>query len=73
MSSSDQIDDPLHVESEDDQMDDIVLPGSILDILNDSGSITDHTEQVPKGDEGVGDMETDQVDPETAKAEELNL
>ena len=24
MSSSDQIDDPLHVESEDDQMDDIV-------------------------------------------------
>ena len=60
MSSGDRIDDPLHGESEDDHMDDLVLPGSLLDILNDSGSITDHTEQVPRGDEGVDEMETNQ-------------
>ena len=74
MSSRDQTDDPLQVESEDDHMDDTVLPGNLLDILNDSNpSITDHTKQVPRGDEGVGEMETDQEEPETAKAEELKL
>ena len=70
MSSGDRIDDPLHGESEDDHMDDFVLPGGLLD---DSGSVTDHTEQVLRGDEGVDEMETNQDNPETAKAEEHNL
>ena len=43
MSSSDQIDDPLNVESEDDHMD--VPFGSILE---DTSSIPDPTEQVPQ-------------------------
>ena len=70
MSSSDLIEDPLQVESEDDHMEETMVPGSILD---DTGSITDLTEQVHKGDEGAGDMETDQAEPEAAKAEELSL
>ena len=71
MSSSDLIEDPLHVESEDDHMEETMVPGSILD---DTGSITDPTEQVQQGDEGAGDMDTDQAEPEAAKkAEELSL
>ena len=69
MSSSDQIDDHLTVESEDDHMD--VPFGSILD---DTSSIPDPTEQVPQGDEGAGFMDTNQVEPAAEQtAEEMSL
>ena len=69
MSSSDQIDDHLNVESEDDHMD--VPFGSILD---DTNSIPDPTEQVPQGDEGAGFMEITQAEPAAAPtAEETSL
>ena len=71
MSSSDLIEDPLTAGSEDDHMDDTMAPGSILD---DTGSITDLTEQAHQGDEGVGDMDTNQVEPEDEKKkEEISL
>ena len=49
MSSSDLIEDPLNVESEDDHME---VPGA--SILDDTGSIPDPTEQVPQDDEVQG-------------------
>ena len=58
MSSTDHMDDPLTVHSEDDHMD--VPIGSILD---DTSSNTDPTEQVPQGDEGAGFMDTNQAEP----------
>ena len=64
MCSRDLNEDPLIAESEYDHMDDTFVPGSILD---DTVSNPDITEQVHTGDEGEGDMDTSQVEPEVVK------